>query len=91
MFLQLGTWLRCVIRDRIFFGAPVSVTGVGGAPDCSSDHRCSPVAEHGGRCPCCAVSRILPVDTEADVPVVLVVRVHRCRLHLVRKLVAGSP
>ena len=33
----------------------------------------------------------LPVDTEADVPVVLVVRVHRCRLHLVRKLVAGSP
>ena len=34
--------------------------------------------------------QLLP-DMVVDVPVVLVVRVHRCRLHLVRKLVAGSP
>ena len=28
-------------------------------PDCSSDHRHSPFAEHGGRCPCCAVLQVL--------------------------------
>ena len=33
----------------------------------------------------------LPVDTEADVPVVLVVRVHWCRLHLVEKTRCGQP
>ena len=28
-------------------------------PNCSSDHGHSPVAEHGGRCPCCAVLQVL--------------------------------
>ena len=36
-------------------------------PDCSSDHRHSPVAEHGGPCPCCAVRQFSSADVEETV------------------------
>ena len=36
-------------------------------PDRSSDHRCSPVAVQGGRCPCCAILQFSTADVEETV------------------------
>ena len=36
------------------FISPSRRRGFSHGPDCPSDHRCSPVAEHGGSCSCCA-------------------------------------
>ena len=44
----------CSISRSCRFIAPSRRRGFSHFPDCPSDHRCSPVAEHGGSCSFCA-------------------------------------
>ena len=60
---RLSTFLLCRSSR---FTSPSWRSGSFHGPICSSDHRHSPVAQHGGRCPCCVVLQVLQFS-RADV------------------------